>query len=56
MTPEQISSWAASLESETLEFNRTAGERCETGQALCAMLSHRGRLVLFGVGRRERRA
>lgn len=49
MTPEQIRAWAASGESETLEFKRTTGERREAGRTLCAMLNHRGGRVLFGV-------
>lgn len=49
MTPEQIKTWAASGESETLEFKRTTGERREAVRTLCAMLNHRGGRVLFGV-------
>lgn len=49
MTPEQIKAWAASGESETLEFKRTTGERREAVRTLCAMLNHRGGRVLFGV-------
>jgi ATP-dependent DNA helicase RecG len=49
MTPEQIVSWAASGESETLEFKRTTGERQEGMRTLCAMLNNRGGRVLFGV-------
>lgn len=49
MTPEQIKAWAASGESETLEFKRTTGERREAARTLCAMLNHRGGRVLFGV-------
>lgn len=36
-------------ESETLEFKKTTGERREAMQSLCAMLNHRGGMVLFGV-------
>lgn len=49
MTPEQIAAWAASGESEMLEFKRTTGERREATRTLCAMLNHRGGRVLFGV-------
>lgn len=49
MTPEQIRAWAASGESETLEFKRTTNERREAVRSLCAMLNHRGGRVLFGV-------
>ncbi|MGB4781256.1 helix-turn-helix domain-containing protein, partial [Candidatus Methylomirabilis sp.] len=49
MTPDQIASWAASGESETMEFKRTTGERREAVRTLCAMLNHRGGRVLFGV-------
>jgi ATP-dependent DNA helicase RecG len=49
MTPEQIASWAASGESETLEFKRTTGERKEAARTICAMLNHRGGCVVFGV-------
>jgi ATP-dependent DNA helicase RecG len=49
MTPEQIAAWAASGESETLEFKRTTGERREAARTACAMLNHRGGRVLFGV-------
>lgn len=49
MTPEQIAAWAASGESEMLEFKRTTGERREGARTLCAMLNHRGGRILFGV-------
>lgn len=49
MTPDQIKAWAASGESETLEFKRTTGERREAVRTLCAMLNNRGGRVLFGV-------
>jgi ATP-dependent DNA helicase RecG len=49
MTPDQIKAWAASGESETLEFKRTTGERREAVRSLCAMLNNRGGRVLFGV-------
>ena len=46
---EQISAWARSGESETLEFKRTTSERREAVRTLCTMLNHRGGRVLFGV-------
>ena len=49
MNIEQISTWAASGESEVLEFKRTTNERREAARSLCAMLNHRGGRVLFGV-------
>ncbi|TAK20706.1 MAG: AAA family ATPase [Chloroflexota bacterium] len=49
MTPEQIASWVAGGESETLEFKRSTGERSDATIATCAMLNHRGGRVLFGV-------
>jgi ATP-dependent DNA helicase RecG len=49
MTPEQITSWVASGESEMLEFKRTTGQRREAARTVCAMLNHRGGRVLFGV-------
>lgn len=49
MTPDQITIWATSGESETLEFKRTTGERREAARTLCAMLNHRGGRALFGV-------
>lgn len=48
-SPGQITTWAASGESETLEFKRTTSERREAVRTLCAMLNHRGGRVLFGV-------
>lgn len=48
-TSDQISAWAASGESEILEFKRTTGERREAARTLCAMLNHRGGRVLFGI-------
>lgn len=47
---EKIGAWAASGESETLEFKSTTGQRREAARTLCAMLNHRGGRVLFGVG------
>ncbi len=49
MTPEQLSAWVASGESEVHEFKRTTGQRREGTRTLCAMLNHRGGRVLFGV-------
>ncbi|MGI8424104.1 MAG: RNA-binding domain-containing protein [Chloroflexota bacterium] len=49
MTPDQIATWAAAGECETVEFKRTTGERREATRTLCAMLNHRGGRVLFGV-------
>jgi ATP-dependent DNA helicase RecG len=49
MTPDQVSSWAASGESETLEFKRSTGQCREGVRTLCAMLNHRGGRVFFGV-------
>lgn len=49
MTPELISSWVSSGESETLEFKRSTGELRAATRTLCAMLNHRGGRVLFGV-------
>ena len=49
MTPDQVSAWAASGESEMQEFKLTTGERREAAQTVCAMLNNRGGRVLFGV-------
>ncbi|MGI8554177.1 MAG: AlbA family DNA-binding domain-containing protein, partial [Dehalococcoidia bacterium] len=49
MTPDQVATWAASGESEIVEFKRSTGERREGARALCSMLNHRGGRVLFGV-------
>jgi ATP-dependent DNA helicase RecG len=49
MTPEQVASWAATGESETLELKRSTGQRREGVRTLCAMLNQRGGRVLFGV-------
>ncbi len=49
MTLEQITSWAAAGESETLEFKRTTGELREASRTLCAMLNHQGGRVIFGI-------
>ena len=49
ITREQIDSWTALGESETLELKATTGERREGTRTLCAMLNNRGGRVLFGV-------
>lgn len=49
MTPDLITSWVASGESEVLEFKRATGQRREAARTLCAMLNHRGGRVVFGV-------
>ena len=46
---DDITTWAAAGESETLEFKRSTGRRREATRALSAMLNHRGGRVLFGV-------
>lgn len=48
-TLEQVRQWAATGESETIEFKRTTNERREGVRTLCAMLNHRGGRVIFGV-------
>ena len=48
MTPEEIRKMAIAGESETLELKKTTGERNEAAKAVCAMLNHRGGIVLFG--------
>lgn len=45
----QVRAWAASGESEVLEYKRTTGECRAAMQTLCAMLNNRGGRVLFGV-------
>ncbi|MFN6145531.1 MAG: RNA-binding domain-containing protein [Planctomycetota bacterium] len=50
ITLDQVTAWAASGESETLELKRTTGERRDATRTLCAMLNHRGGRVMFGVG------
>ena len=49
MTPDQIATIVASGESETLEFKRSTSQRRAAVEAICAMLNHRGGMVLFGV-------
>lgn len=46
---DNIHTWAAAGESETLELKRSTGQRREAVRTLCAMLNHRGGRVLFGV-------
>lgn len=46
---EQIESWIAAGESETVEWKATTGERKSAMQTVCAMLNHRGGRVVFGV-------
>lgn len=48
-TLDQIRTWAASGESEVMEFKRSTGVRREAVQTVCAMLNTRGGRVLFGV-------
>ena len=48
MTPEEVRKMVAAGESETLEFKKTTGERNEAAKTVCAMLNHRGGVVLFG--------
>lgn len=48
-TLDQVREWAASPESEILEFKRTTGTRREAVHTLCAMLNTRGGQVLIGV-------
>jgi ATP-dependent DNA helicase RecG len=45
----ELTAWAASGQSETLELKRSTGQRREAARTLCAMLNHRGGQVLFGV-------
>ena len=49
MTLEEVRKLAATGESETLEFKKSTGERTEAAKAVCAMLNHRGGIVLLGV-------
>ncbi len=49
MTTEQITTLAASGESETLEFKETTGARRKAAMTLCAFLNQGGGQVLFGV-------
>ena len=45
----EVTAWAASGESETLELKRTTKHRREATRTVCAMLNHRGGRVLFGI-------
>ena len=49
MTPDHITTLAASGESETLECKATTGMRREAARTVCAMLNQQGGHVLFGV-------
>ena len=51
MTTNQITTLAASGESETLEFKETTGTRREAARTACAFLNQSGGQVLFGVTR-----
>ncbi len=46
---EDIEKWASLGESETLELKRSTGARREAAKSLCAMLNHRGGMVIFGI-------
>src|SRR5687768_14498187 len=48
-TLEDIRAWAASGESEVLEFKATTGERRDGTRSLSGMLNHQGGRVLFGI-------
>ncbi len=48
MTPEEIRKLVGPGESETLELKKSTGERNEAAKAVCAMLNHRGGIVVFG--------
>ncbi len=51
MTPELAYSLISAGESETVEFKETTNSTCrqKAAEALCAMLNHKGGVVLFGV-------
>ena len=49
MTLDEIMTLVAPGESETVEFKKTTGERREAAKTACAMLNHRGGIVLLGV-------
>ena len=51
MTRDEIANLVAQGESETLEFKKTTGERVEAAKTACAMLNHRGGVVLIGVAK-----
>lgn len=48
MIPDDLREMVAVGESETLELKKSTGERNEAAKAVCAMLNHRGGVVLFG--------
>lgn len=49
MANDDLANLVAQGESETLEFKKTTGERVEATKTVCAMLNHRGGVVLIGV-------
>ena len=49
MTPDQIASWAASGESEMLEFKKSTAEKDRACRTLCAFANGLGGRLLFGV-------
>jgi ATP-dependent DNA helicase RecG len=51
MIPGEIANLVTQGESETLEFKKTTGERVEVSKTTCAMLNHRGGVVLIGVAK-----
>ena len=51
MIPAEIDNLVTQGESETLEFKKTTGERVEVAKTTCAMLNHRGGVVLIGVAK-----
>lgn len=48
-TSDQISAWAASGESETMEFKKSTAEKDRACHTLCAFANGRGGRLLFGV-------
>src|SRR5262249_4302318 len=48
-TVEQLRTWAASGESEILEFKRSTGVRRDAMQTLCSMLDTRGGTIIIGI-------
>ncbi len=49
MTPDQIAAWAASGESEMLEFKKSTAEKDRACRTLCAFANGLGGRLLFGV-------
>ena len=49
MANDELANLVGQGESETLEFKKTTGERVEAAKTACAMLNHRGGVVLIGV-------